>query len=183
MKDYLSLFTAFFKIGLFTIGGGLAMLPLLQRIVTEKKKWLTEEEMADCITVCQSLPGVVAVNMATYIGKSKKGFGGAVAASFGVILPSFIIIILAVTFLRSVGDNTYINGAFTGIKAAACGLILYSAFKLGKQVIRGKLALAIAVLSFGMIVFFNITAIWAVCVGAAAGLLHMKFKKPKEAAG
>ena len=158
------------------------MLPLLQRIVTEKKKWLTEEEMADCIVVCQSLPGVVAINMATYVGKAKKGFGGAVAASLGVMLPSFVIIILAVTFLRSIGDNSYVNGAFTGIKAAACGLILYSAFKVGKQVIKGKFAFIIAILSFVMIIFLNITAIWAICAGATAGLLYMKLKKSKEVA-
>ena len=68
MKDLLQLFTSFFKIGFFTIGGGLAMLPLMQRIVTEEKKWMTEEEMIDCIAVSQSLPGVISINAATYIG-------------------------------------------------------------------------------------------------------------------
>ena len=157
------------------------MLPMMQRVVTEEKKWLTDEEMVDCIAVCQSLPGVISLNIATYVGKTKKGFGGSLAATAGVITPSFVIIILAVLFLRSIGENSYINGAFTGIKAASCGLILYSAFKLGKQAIRGKIGLAIAILSFVMIVFLKITAIWAICAGAAIGLLYTKYKKVKRA--
>jgi len=181
MKEYLILYITFLKIGLFTIGGGLAMLPLIQRIVTEEKKWMSDGEMADCFAVCQSLPGVVALNTATYIGKTRKGFGGAVAATLGVITPSFVIVILAATLLSAIGDNAYINGAFTGVKAASCGLILYAAFKMGRQVIKGKFGLAIAILSFSMIVLFQITAVWAVCAGALAGLIHMKYTEKKEA--
>jgi chromate transporter len=181
MKDYLSLFITFLRIGLFTIGGGPVMLPLIQRIVTEDKKWMTEAEIIDCFAVCQTLPGVIAINTAIYIGKTRKGFGGAIAAALGIMTPSFVIIILAVTALDAIGDNSYISGAFTGIKAASCGLILYTAFKMGKQVMRGKLTWAIAALSFIMIVFFRITAIWAICAGAAAGLLYMKYRESKEA--
>src|SRR5665648_691716 len=95
MKELFVLFITFFKMGLFTIGGGLAMLPLIQHTIVDKKGWLTEEGMTDCIAVSQSLPGVIAINAATYVGKTRKGFAGALAASFGVILPSFIIIICA----------------------------------------------------------------------------------------
>jgi len=117
MKELFALFATFFKMGLFTIGGGLAMLPLIQHTVVDKKGWLTEDGMADCIAVSQSLPGVIAINAATYVGKSRKGFAGALAASFGVILPSFIIIICAVIFLGTVGPNQYVEGAFTGIRS------------------------------------------------------------------
>jgi chromate transporter len=82
-----------------------------------------------------------------------------------------------VLFLNSIGENTYIAGAFTGIKAAACALILYSAFRIGKQVVRGKFALALAGLSFAMIVFFKVTAVWAVLAGALLGLLYTKVKE------
>ena len=165
---------AFFKISLFTIGGGLAMLPLIQRIVTEDKKWLTEEEMIDCIAVCQALPGVISINTATYVGKMKKGIWGAVFASLGIILPSFIIIIIVILCLSAVGENPYIAGAFTGVKAASCALILYSAFKLGRQTLKGKFAWIVAALCFGTIVFFKITVVWVVIAGALAGIIRIK---------
>jgi len=171
MKELLKIFAVFFKIGLFTFGGGLAMLPMIQRAVVDDRKWMTESEMVDCLAICQSLPGVVAVNTATYVGKTRKGAPGAVFASLGVIMPSFIIIILASMFLAAIGDNTYIKGAFAGVKAASCALILYSGFKLGKQVLKGKFAWAVAVLGFGMIVFLRVTAVWAILAGALAGLL------------
>lgn len=176
MKILLQLFFTFFKIGLFTIGGGLAMLPLIQRTVAEEKKWMTEEEMIDCFAVCQALPGVIAINVATYIGKMKKGALGSIAASIGVIAPSFIIIILAVIFLTTIGDNKYISGAFTGIKAASCALILSSAFKLGKQALKGAFAWTVAILSLAMVAFLKITAVWAIIAGALAGLVYMKAK-------
>lgn len=176
MKELLGLFATFFKIGLFTIGGGLAMLPLIQHTIVDKKGWLTEEGMADCIAVSQSLPGVIAINAATYIGKSRKGFAGALAASFGVILPSFTIIICAVIFLVAVGPNHYIEGAFVGVKAASCGLIAYAAYRQGKQVIKGKLGVLIAVASFALVAFFGISAVWPIILGGAVGFLFRRAK-------
>ena len=157
------------------------MLPLIQRIVAEEKKWLTDEEMIDCFAICQSLPGVIAINVATYIGKMKKGVAGSLAASVGVMTPSFIIIILAVLFLNTIGDNTYISGAFTGIKAASCALILYSAFKLGKQILKGKFTWAIAALGFVLVAFLKVNAIWAILAGALAGLVYVTLTGRKGA--
>ena len=105
------LFWNFFKLGLFTIGGGMAMIPLIQNIVVDKMRWMTEEETVDCIAVSQGLPGVIAINMATYIGQKKKGLAGALTATIGVMLPSFIIIILVVKLLHGFGDNRYVLGA------------------------------------------------------------------------
>ena len=171
---------AFFKMGLFTFGGGLAMLPLIQRTVVEDKKWMTADEMVDCVAVCQSMPGVIAINAATYIGNRKKGAAGAFAATLGVILPSFVIIILAVLFLGAIGDNKYVEGVFTGIKAASCGLILYSAWKLGKQVLKRKWEWLIAVIAFVMIIGFGVTALWAILMGAAAGLCAAGWRRKKR---
>jgi len=179
MKMLVQLFVAFFKIGLFTFGGGLAMLPLLQGIMVEDKGWMTEEEMVDCVAVSQSMPGVIAVNAATYIGNSKKGVVGALAATIGVILPSFVIIILAVLFLGVIGDNQYINGAFTGIKAASCALILYAAWKLGKQVLRAKMDFAIAFIAFILIIALDVTALWVIIMGAVAGICLRGYRSKK----
>ena len=87
-----NLFWEFFKIGIFTIGGGMAMIPQIQQGVVKDKGWLSEEEMVDCIAVSQSMPGVIAINSATYIGRKTNGFSGAAAATIGVIAPSFLII-------------------------------------------------------------------------------------------
>ena len=176
MKPYIELFTTFFKMGLFSIGGGLAMLPLIQRVVVEERQWMTAEEMVDCVAVCQSLPGVIAVNAATYIGKARKGMPGALVASLGVILPSFVIIILAVLFLREIGESARMQGAFTALKAASCGLILYAAYTVGKQVLRGFFAWVVAVVSFLMIAFFGISALWAILLGGVAGALYTAIK-------
>ena len=173
LKDnlYVALFWEFFKLGLFTIGGGMVMLPLIQTIVVEKKGWMSEEEAVDCMAVGQSLPGVIAINMATYIGRQKKGLPGALCATAGVILPSFIIIILIVELLEGIGDNSYVTGALTGIKAAATGLIGYSAYKIGRKVLTGPFAWCLAVGAFVAIVWLGISAVWVVLAGILIGLV------------
>ncbi len=169
---YFQLFWSFFKLGLFTIGGGMAMIPLIQGIVVDEKHWMTEEEAVDCIAVSQGLPGVVAINMATYIGHQKKGIGGALAATIGVILPSFVIIILIVKLLQGIGDNPYVQGALVGIKAAATGLIAFSAYKVGKQVLKKPFQWILALASFGLIAGLSVSAVWAIVGGIAAGLVY-----------
>ena len=148
------------------------MLPFIQRMAVEKKKWLSEDEMLDCIAIAQSLPGVLAINTATYIGNRKAGFAGALAATLGVILPSFIIIILVVILLGTIGENAYIDGAFIGIKAAASGLILYSALTLGKGVVKGWFAWVLALLSFILVAALNVSAILVILGGALIGTIY-----------
>lgn len=177
----LQLFVTFFRVGIFTIGGGMVMIPLLQDIVVNKKCWLTEDEAIDCIAVSQGLPGVIAINMATYIGFKKRGVLGALSATLGVVLPSLIIIIIVAEFLRNAGDNSYVEGALVGIKAAATGLIAYSALKVGKKVMTGKFQWAIGLICFLIIVFLKISAVWAIVVGMLAGLAYeLYIEKTKE---
>ncbi len=173
------LFWNFFKLGLFTIGGGMAMIPLIQNIVVDKMHWMTEEETVDCIAVSQGLPGVIAINMATYIGQKKKGLAGALTATVGVMLPSFIIIIIVVELLHGFGGNRYVLGALAGIKAAAAGLIAYSAYKVGKQVLKGPFQWVLAVAAFGAIAFLGVNAVWAILAGIAAGLAYSGWKSRK----
>ena len=177
----MSLFWEFFKIGLFTIGGGMAMLPLIHKLVVDDKKWLSEEETVDCLAISQALPGVIAINSATYIGKRLCGLAGSVAATIGVIMPSFIIIIAVVSLLGAVGDNAAVNGAFIGIKAAVCGLIIVTAVRLGKKILKDPLAWILAVTAFVLIAGFNVTAIWPIIIGAAAGVICQVIKSSKGA--
>lgn len=180
---YVQLFLSFFKLGLFTIGGGMAMVPLIEGIVVDEKHWMTEEEAVDCIAVSQGLPGVIAINMATYIGHQKKGIPGAVTATLGVILPSFIIIILIIKILSGIGDNRFVNGALTGIKAAATGLIMFSAYKLGKQVLKGWFQVALALCAFAAIVLLDVNAIWPIVGGIILGLIYTKFRPENKDGG
>lgn len=140
MKDYLRLFASFFKVGLFTFGGGYAMLPILQREVVEKHGWSTAEELLDCYAIGQCTPGVIAVNTATYIGYRRKGVLGSVLATAAVVLPSFIIISLIALFLRNFADNAYVQYAFMGIRVAVAVLVADSLIKLYKKGVKGALA-------------------------------------------
>ena len=120
---YLLLFWEFFKIGLFTFGGGYAMIPLIKDAVISNS-WITEEAFTNFIGVCESTPGPVAVNMATYIGKEVGGVFGSVCATFGVVLPSFIIILLVATILSKIITNKYLKRFIEGLKPVIMALIL-----------------------------------------------------------
>lgn len=171
-RIYITLFWEFFKIGIFTIGGGMAMIPQIQQLVVEDKKWLDRDEMLDCIAISQSLPGVIAINSATYIGNRIRGIKGSLAATLGVVMPSFIIIILAVTVLGAIGENRYVLGVFTGIKAAVCGLILVTAVRLAKDSLTSAFQWVLAIAALIAIGFFGVTAIWAIIVGAVVGIIY-----------
>lgn len=183
MKELLKMFAAFFKIGMFTFGGGLAMLPLIQKAAVDDNKWLTEEEMVDCVAVAQAMPGVIAINTATYVGNRKRGFAGALFATLGVILPSFIVIITAVLFLGAIGENKYVQGAFTAVTASSCALIMYSAYTLGKQVINGVFTAVLAGLGFVLVAFFDVNAVLVIVSGALLGCVYSVIKAKRVSAG
>lgn len=173
---YLQMFLAFFKLGLFTIGGGLAMIPILQQKAVEEYHWMAEEEMVDCIAVSQSLPGVVAINMATYVGMKKRGALGAICATLGVVAPSLLIIILIAAFVGRIDEISYVQGALAGIRAAAVGLIAWATWKMGKTVLLGKgiFAWILAVSSFVLITFAGVSAVWAILGGIVLGIGYAK---------
>jgi chromate transporter len=170
IKQLWDIFWVFFKIGVFTFGGGLAMLPLIQKEVVDKRQWISEPEILDIFAISQSVPGVIAINSAIFIGKRVMGLRGAVVATLGVVLPAFISIILIITILIGLRGNIVVEKVFTGIRAASAALILLAALKLGKTAVKGKAGYFIALISFGMIVIFDIHAMWAVIFGGIAGL-------------
>lgn len=148
------------------------MIPQIQQVVVEDKKWLSETEMLDCIAVSQAMPGVIAINCATWIGKRTRGIRGTLSATLGVVMPSFLIITLVVTFLGAIGDNHWINGAFVGIKAAVCGSILVTVVRLGKQMLDSAFQWILAIGAFIVIAVFGLTAVWAILGGAVLGILY-----------
>ena len=120
----LKLFTTFFKIGLFCFGGGFAMIPLIQREVIERHKWIDERDFLDMLVLAQSTPGPVAVNTAVFVGYKTAGTMGAIAATLGTVLPSFIVILLLALFFAEVRDNRYVDAAFRAMRPAVVALIV-----------------------------------------------------------
>ncbi len=177
------LFIEFLKMGLFTIGGGMAMVPVLQSI-TERNGWMTPEETLDCIAVCQSLPGVVAINMATYVGFKKRGVLGAICTTLGILIPSLVIIIIVAMFMGRIDQNVYVQGALSGIRAAAAGLIGWATWSMGKQVLRGKgwFAWTLAAVSFAVVSFAGISAVWVILGGILLGIIYNSAKAAKGGA-
>lgn len=156
------------------------MVPIMQEKVCDERKWMTEDEVLDCLAVCQSLPGVIAINMATYIGYYKKGLKGALVATLGVLIPSFVIIILVVTILRNIDENPYIQGAMTGFKAAATGLIAYAAANMAKKTLTGVFTWVVALITLVLMAFLGIDAVWVILGGILVGEIKNTIDLAKE---
>ncbi|MBQ8808092.1 MAG: chromate transporter [Clostridia bacterium] len=175
MKILWELFSAFFRIGAFTFGGGYAMLSLIQKEVVENKKWATDEEVLDYYAVAQCTPGVIAVNTATFIGYKKKGVLGAAAATFGVVLPSLIIITIIAAVLQNFMQYEIVQHIFAGIRVAVAVLIINAVFTMGKKAIVDMLCVLIALLSFIVSVIFpSVSPVFIVLAAALAGIGTMK---------
>ena len=171
MSILAELFWVFFKLGAFTVGGGIAMLPILQNSLIYEKKWFTEEEFVDAVAVCQGLPGVIAVNMATYVGYKKKGLAGSVVATFAVVTPSFLMILIIAKFLTSVIDDPYVAGAMAGFRVEALGLVVVAVIQLSPKVIKGPWTVAAAVLAFVLIAVFNIDTAYVILLFIVLGII------------
>ena len=169
MKLLLELFLIFAKMGAVTFGGGYAMLPILQREIVENKHWGSEEELMDYYALGQVTPGMIAVNVATFIGCKLKGFWGGVFATLGVITPSMIIITVIALFLTQFEENPYVIHAFAGIRACVCVLILDAVMKLGKKSIKDKRTLAIFIGILLIALFSPFSPIFSVVLAGIAG--------------
>jgi chromate transporter len=185
LKQLKDIFVTFFKIGLFTFGGGYAMLPLIEKETVEKKKWIDREEIADVIAVSESIPGAIAINSATFIGTKVLGRKGAIAAALGVILPSFFVITIIATFFGKFGDSLVVKAVFTGIRPAVTALIALAAYRIGKSVIKDKAGLVVAIIASVLVVVFDVHAIIAIIGGIVFGLAVYRFwpQKTKEILG
>lgn len=173
----LELFVTFFKLGLFTIGGGVAMIPILSDIMVKDKKWFSEDEMIDIVAICQGLPGVIAINMATYVGFKKRGLIGSFVATFGVILPSFVIIVIIAKGMNFIDSNPYIQGALGGLRAAALGLIIIAVYQVAKGVIKDSFSAIGSVVSFVLIAVFKINVVYIILLFLALGITRVYMTK------
>ncbi len=176
MREIINLFLTFFKIGLFTFGGGYAMIAQIRETIVEKKKWLTEDELLHIITIAEATPGPIAINMATYIGFKRKGVLGSTFATLGVVMPSFIIIFTISLFAQEFLKFKYVGYAFAGINSAVAFLILKTGismfFKMEKKVLPMICFFAV----FSLIIAFeflsiSFSSVYFILIGGVIGIL------------
>ena len=170
------LFTTFFRIGLFTFGGGYAMIPLIESDVVERNRWIGKSDFVDLLAVAQSAPGVFAVNMAVFIGYRLRGVRGALAAAFGCVLPSVVIILLIAVFFRQFRHIEVVNNVFKGLRPAVVALIAVPVFNVAKSAKVGWRMAWIPVLSALLIVAFGVSPIYVIIAAGVAGFVYGKVK-------
>jgi chromate transporter len=156
------------------------MLPIIEKEIVDKKGYIGKEEIVDAFAVSQSLPGVIAINSAIYVGYRIAGFIGALVTAFGVILPSFIIILLIAVLFSTVSGNPVIDKALTGAKAGIAGVIATAVVRLGKRVIKDIFASVLAVAAFVMALFLEINIALIILLGALSGLIFYRLRRLKK---
>lgn len=171
------IFKTFFKIGAFTIGGGYAMIPIIQKEVVDNKKWLKDDEFMDSIAVTNSLPGPLAINSATFVGYKTAGIPGAVVAALGAVLPSFLIILIIAMFFNNFSENAVVEQIFAGVRPAVVALIIYALVKLTTSVGINKINIIISVAALALILFANMHPIFVIVLAGLAGLLIFNRKE------
>ena len=175
LKTLWSLFASMFKIGLFTFGGGYAMISLLEREFVEKKNWLSHDEFMDLIVIAESTPGPIAINCATYIGYKVGKGSGAVAATLGMVIPSFSIIYFISLFFNQFLSVTWVSSAFRGIQACVVFLILSAGLKMLKKMKKTVFSIAVSALTFVCmvtlwIIGIRFSSIFYILISACLGL-------------
>lgn len=173
------LFITFLKIGLFTIGGGYAMIPLIERDVVERNGWVSREEFLDLLAVAQAAPGVFAVNISIFIGYKLRGVCGSIVAAVGNILPSVIIILAIAFFFSSFSDNRVVNNIFMGLRPAVVALIAAPVFSVAKSAKIGWTNVWIPILSALLIVAFGVSPIYIIMAAVVGGILWGRVKGGK----
>ncbi len=173
MKKLLSLYLAFFRTGIFTFGGGLAMMPMLQKELIEKKHWLTEEDLIDYYAIGQSTPGIIAVNVATFVGYRQAGILGAIFATLGIISPSIIIITLLAGTINSISEYPRVQAALKGINVAVAALLTTVIIKFAKKTIKNIWNVLFMLAAFVCIFFFKVPSVIVIVVAITLGCLNV----------
>lgn len=168
---YLDSFLTFFKIGLFTIGGGYAMIPLIEAEIIEKKKWVSHDEFVDLMAIAQSCPGIFAVNIAIFIGYRLRRVKGALVCCLGTALPSFIIILLIALFFHQFKDNQMVAAAFRGIRPAVVALIAVPTYNLAKKAKLNRYTFWIPIVSALLIWLLGVSPILIILIAGVGGYL------------
>ena len=181
MPLLLKLFWSFFKIGVFTFGGGYAMIPLIRREVTDRHRWIADEEFVDLLTLAQSSPGPISLNTSVFVGYKMCGYTGAVVALLGIVVPAFTVILLVALFFSDIRRNPVVDAAFRGMRPAVVALIVVPVLALARRMRPASYAVialtALAVWHLGW------SPVWILAAAAAAGLLRALYRVRKQKGG
>lgn len=171
MKELLTIFFTFLKIGAFTFGGGYAMIPLIQKEAVEHHHWVTDEDILDIVAIAESTPGPIAINAATFVGYQSRGFAGSLVATLGVVLPSFVTIFAIFHILQIFQDAKVVQYAFNGIRVGVLVLMGKALLKMFKTNRKGILPYCLMALSFGLTAILKVNTFLVIGLCAAVGLL------------
>ena len=171
LRTLWDLFSIFFKIGLCTFGGGIAMLPILERELAEKRNWTTSDELLDYFAIGQSTPGIIAVNVATFIGYKRAGLIGGCVATFGMVFPSIIIITLIAKFISNFSDIEWVQKALKGINVAVAAILTSAVYKFSKKSVKNLFGFLLLVIAFLLIFVFNVGTAYVIFGSAILGVI------------
>lgn len=181
IKSLLNLYFSFAKIGTFTIGGGLAMMPMMQAELIEKRKWITDEELIDYYAVGQSTPGIVAVNVATFVGYKQMGIIGGIFATLGMVTPSLVIIMILAGLINSINDFPIIQKALKGINVAVAALLTSTIINFMKKTIKKFTNAIFMLISFLLVFVLKLPSFWIILFALLIGVV-LTYKEKKKAA-
>jgi chromate transporter len=179
-KTLWHLFVIFFKAGTFTFAGGLAMLPVIERDVVEKYQLMPKEDFLEYATLSQTLPGVIALNCASFVGRRAGGAPGMLAAGFGATFSAFALMLLATILLQFIPQQGAVAGAFRGIRAASAALILSAAFSLGRYNIKTAFSVIVLLFAFSLVLFADLSAPLVILAAGAAGCVYQRVKNRRK---
>lgn len=174
MNELIQLYLAFFRIGGLTFGGGLTMLPMLKHELVEKKNWVTEDDLLDYYAVGQCTPGIIAVNVSTFVGYKKRGIPGAIFSTLGMVSPSLIIVSVIAMFLQQFMDNQTVQHAVAGIKIVVCALMLNTVITMGKKTLVNKISIIMCIIGFLLAMFTPVPTVILVLIAGLTGVILYK---------
>ncbi len=180
MNIYWETFLSCFKIGCFTIGGGYAMIPLIEEEFVEKKKWISKNDFIDILALAQSSPGILAINVAVFIGYRLKGIRGSITTALGTALPSFVIILTIALFFQNFKDNAIVQHVFKGIRPAVVALIAVPVFKMAKTAKITYRNIFIPIVSALLIWLFGVSPIWIIILAGLGGFIYGRITDKTE---
>lgn len=182
LKEYWILFWTMFKIGICTFGGGYAMVGIIERELGQKKKWIDEDELLDYIAISQVTPGIVAVNISTFVGNKRKGIPGGIVSTLAVITPSIMIILIIAAVLQNFYDNEYVRHAFAGIRICVCALIVNATVNFFKKSVVDILTFILFLCVFAVAAFSTIETVYIVLAVIAISVVITLIKGSKKEA-
>lgn len=182
IKNLFQLYWSFFKIGGLTFGGGLSMLPMLERELVQRRKWVTEEEILDFYAIGQCTPGIIAVNTATFVGYKKEKILGGIFATLGMISPSIIVISLVAAFFEMFLSNKWFAHALMGVRSVVCAMLINTIISLGKKCLKNAYSWIICVIILVLGFFTKIPTVVLVLMAAAVGIAfnEIKFRRDEK---